>query len=154
MRHSDSPPPLPPVIVHNAAHVCALFNALSHQRDTRPVELWSPPDAVRWQGPRWLWFICRHQAKTFPNSDWTYILDCGDAVGMALTALDDGVPGIAVVGAPPNALHELQGTAKARGARVLDHRPPRLDLGKSSDPPATCHALLNNDQDFIKSALC
>lgn len=72
---------------------------------------------------------------------------------MALTALDDGVPGVAVIGAPLNALHELQATATARGARVLSQRPPRLDLGKSSDPLATCHAFLNDDQDFIKNAL-
>lgn len=147
-------PPLLPVIVHNDAHVHALLSALHHQNDTRRVELWSPPDAVRWQGPRWLWLLCHHQAKTFPNCNWTYVLDCGDAVGMALTALDDGIPGIAIINAPPAALNELRETAHRKSARLFDHRPLRLDLGQSSDPLHTCHALLNHDQNLIKGALC
>lgn len=109
---------------------------------------------MRWQGPRWLWLSCINETTEQPAEQWDFVLDCGDAAGMALTALRDGVPAIAIHNLHQAAAKTLVTIAHTLGQRVIQHYPERLDLDLCPDTLSACRALLCGDRDAIKGALC
>jgi len=142
------------MIIHGRDHIRAALHAYRAMNNASPLEFWSPPDAVRWQGPRWLWLLCLTETTGTPPDRWTLVLDCGDAAGMALTALRDGIPAVAVHSLHATAIRTLGGVAGQLGQRLALDYPERLDLGLCTDVDYACKALLRGDRDAIKGALC
>jgi hypothetical protein len=113
------------VVIHGAEHARAVL------RHRRPVCLLSAPGAGRLAGAGW-WraVIAAALAAAWPDAGAERVrdaLDCDAAAGAAMAALRHGqrlllldprCPGFAAVA----------GAADAIGARLLDRRPPALDM--------------------------
>lgn len=110
------------VVVHDADGLAAAI-AAANSRDL-PLEVWSAPGAALWQGPRWLWDLARAAGVE------RVVLDCGDAPGLALAALEAGVPAVAVAGLPAAARARLAAIA---GERLVE-RPEGLGDAASLMP--------------------
>lgn len=112
-RLTDLPADTPHHVVRTPQDVAAAFAG-----STAAVVLVGTPDAAAYQGVGWL---RRVAAQTAPaGRRWSLILDCGNAPGLALEALEDGVPAVRVRTLHPDALRRLREIAAALGAVVLE----------------------------------
>lgn len=105
MMMSSSPPALLRLRVETPEQICAALKQAVGTRvigdgtpaPTGSVELWSIRGAVRWQGLHWLNVTAARCAATInAPPDWRCVLDCADAPGYALAALQAGIRTVAL----------------------------------------------------------
>lgn len=96
------------------------------RRDGCLVTLHSPPQAVRAMGPGYFREMIRQARQTVPGADSLAILDCGDAVGLALAALAAGVEAVRVAAAEP-VMARIEDIALQSGGRVFRDWPEELE---------------------------
>jgi hypothetical protein len=120
---------LPPaVVIHGLAQArAALAPGL-------PVTLLSARGAGIYAGVGWWRALI---AAAAPCLDVPDVLDCADSPGRALEALRGGQALLILHGAP-GVWHDIAVRASRQGARLLDARPPALDL---ADRGAARHLL-------------
>jgi len=94
----------------------AAFAAASGQ--DRPLALISPQTVLYAQGAAWFLSLCHQAATHFPQVPCTMIVDCADAAGYALAALDAGAPALALNAMPAPARQRLQDIARQMGRTV------------------------------------
>jgi hypothetical protein len=106
------------------------------------VTLASAPDAGTYAGPGWFKAAIEAAAAAFPAAEFSHVLDCGDAAGMVLAALRQGLPRVRFTG-PAATAARLADIAAQCGA-VLERGPlaPALDLLDQRDPASSCRAFL------------
>jgi hypothetical protein len=111
---------LPPaVVIHGLAQArAALAPGL-------PVTLLSAPGAGLYAGVGWWRALV---AAAGAGADAPDVLDCADAPGRALEALRGG-QALLILQCAPCVWHDIAERAARQGARLLDARPPALDLG-------------------------
>ncbi|MBF0560975.1 MAG: hypothetical protein HQL37_02945 [Alphaproteobacteria bacterium] len=132
--------PLPPrIIVYSLAHAESAVAAAAESGSG--VALLSPAAAASSAGAPWFQALVAMAARNYPGTRVIPILDCGDAVGYALGALQGGVPVVRVTGTPET-LERLTDIAGRLGARVDTAVEPALDLLDRQDVAAACAAWL------------
>ncbi|HLN22662.1 MAG TPA: hypothetical protein VK558_01620 [Patescibacteria group bacterium] len=134
---------MPHVIVHTLAHARAALAACAETG--LPTTLSSPPDAARSLGVGY----CLSLAEMAGAAD--FVVDCGDAPGLALAALRGGARRVRVVAAPA-VMVKLADIADQLGARI-ETQPPAdiLDLAAAYDPlTATCEFLRQCSKKMFK----
>jgi hypothetical protein len=88
----------------------------------------SAPDAGGYVGPGWFKALVVAAREAFPDAPCSSLLDCGDNVGAALTAIRAGVEGVIFTGRP-DAARRLADIARQQGVRFETRRPAQaLDL--------------------------
>lgn len=113
---------LPPAVrVHGLAHIQQL------QALARPCTLLSAPGAALSWGCLWWQALLNEAAYTGPA-----LLDCADAPGRAIEALELGLKGVCL--APCPAWAEIAGLAAGKHALLLTAPPPCLDLASPHAP--------------------
>jgi hypothetical protein len=120
----------PAFVIHGLKHLRAALAAA--RAAARPVIVISAPAAGAYAGANWFAVLIAHAAAEFPDVEMTAILDCGDRGGDVLAALKAGLRHIVFTG-HPDAAARLIAIATVDGARILDRRPPALDLLDSAD---------------------
>ena len=106
-----------------------------------PVRLLSPPGAAAWWGPACFAALAARARAEFADVDALFVLDCADLCGLALAALDCGVPAVRV-DAHGATRRSLAALAAAAGGVLDDDRGPALDLRGAADPAACCRKWL------------
>ena len=128
------PPPLPiRFVVHNLAQTEAALRAGAEAG--APVIVESPPNAGRyWGAPYFLAMISAARAAV-PDAVFDAILDCGDAPGLAVEALRQGVHAVRL-DVRPDVAASVADIAQQLGARVeTESLPPdTLNLNTVRDP--------------------
>ena len=131
------------VIVHSLDHARAALAAAG--RAGVPVTLLSAPGAAAHLGAAVFRDMIAQAASANPGVPFTAVLDCGDAPGLALNALRQGIGRIRV--SAPAKVRERIADIAARSGAVLDEddgaRP--LDLLDAADPFEACRAWLDED---------
>jgi hypothetical protein len=135
---------MPDVIVHTLPQARAALAASAESG--LPVTLWSPPDAARSLGVGY----CLTLAETAGAAD--FVLDCGDAPGLALAALRAGARRVRV-SAPSAVMTKLIDIADQLNAQVETQSPTdALDLSGIHDPATAAREFLRqrNIKNIIK----
>ncbi|WP_404378683.1 hypothetical protein [Caenispirillum salinarum] len=138
-----SDPNAPPrIIVHTPAHAQAALAAA--RAADRSVILQSPPRCALIQGAAWFRTLIEAARAQVPDADALAVLDCGDAPGLALTALRDGAEAVRLEAADP-ARAAVADIADQLGVR-LDEGPaaPVLDLLDARDPAEACRRFFSS----------
>ena len=139
------PVPRTGFIVHSLAHVEAALAAALGARTA--VLLLSAPDAAATIGAGVFAAIIREGRAAVPGGRSLAVLDCGDAAGRALDAIDHRVDAIRMRLKPaPRA--RVAALARTAGVRVFEFedRVPALDLRGHPDPVAACRQWLADCQ--------
>ncbi len=105
------------------------------------VELWSPPDAAGNLGVGYWAALDRAVAGIAQPGRATTVFDCGDAPGLALAALREGLSNLHV-GVREDVRGKLAAIAECYGAALHPGPPPALDLRDRLDPAASCRFAL------------
>ena len=109
---------------------CVVVHGIDHARTAMasglPVTLLSAPGAAVFAGCLWWREIVALAHHSWPDTPAADVLDCGDAPGRAMAALRIGQR--LLVLAPCPAWPAVAAAAAALGARVLESRPPGLDI--------------------------
>lgn len=129
----------PVIIVHDAEQAAAALTAAAATGSA--VILASAPGAAGYAGAGWWTALVARARKRVPGAGGQSVLDCGDAAGLALAALRQGVTAIAVSSSLPSypALAEI---AARRGSRLVDLNRPTLDLAGVQDAVRTSRDFL------------
>jgi len=116
---------LPPaVVIHGVAHARAAL------APGRPVTLLSAPGAGVYAGVGWWRALI---AAAAPPPGTPDVLDCAASPGRALEALRGG-QALLILRCAPGVWQDIEERAARQGARLLDERPPALDLaGRGAD---------------------
>lgn len=129
-----------PVVAVEVASLETAAIAARLSAETRTsLLLVSTPDAAAQGGCLWFLEIVRQAAAAVPEAGLSMALDCGDAAGYALEALDCGLTGLIYRGEEP-ALAKLRELAAVHEALFLTERPRALFLDDQPDPEAACRA--------------
>jgi hypothetical protein len=128
------------VVVHSLDHARAALEAAASLGVG--VTLASAPGAGISAGPGWFKAVVEMARGEVPAAEVSCVLDCGDAAGMVLAALRQGVPRVLFAG-PAATTARLADIAAQCGA-VLERGPlePKLDLLDRRDPAALCRDFL------------
>ncbi len=103
----------------------------------RPVSLLSPPGAAAWLGPGYFAQLAAAARGEFGDVDAEFVLDCATLPGLALAALRCGIKAIAV-DVEDEVRRRVAALAVAAGARLVEIRPPALDLRDATDAAERC----------------
>lgn len=133
------------IIVHDLPQArAALEAAAAHDLE---LELRSPPEAAAYMGAALFQEVIRGAAEAVPEARFRAVLDCGDAAGLALSALRHGVK-VVRIQAPPDVLRRLAEVAEPLGASVEipggRDAEGVLDLQGVEDPTTTIDDWLND----------
>jgi hypothetical protein len=106
------------------------------------VTLASAPGAGIYAGPGWFKTVVETARGELPSVACSSVLDCGDAPGIVLAALRQGLRRVRFTG--PAATAARLADIAAQCHAVLERAPlePALDLLDQSDPAALCRAFL------------
>ncbi len=128
------------IVIHSLGHARAALEAAA-SLGVR-VTLASAPGAGISAGPGWFKAVIEMARSEFPVVEISCVLDCGDAAGMVLAGLRQGLPRVRFDG-PAATAARLADIAAQCGA-VLERDPlePALDLLDRDDPAASCRAFL------------
>ena len=131
----------PAFVVHDLGQAKAALKAARERK--RQVCLVSAPGAAAALGPAVWRELVAEAARTEPDALAAAILDCGRDPGVALAALREGVPAIAVEVAD-EVRAKIEDIAGQRGATVVAGAPsPARDLGDAPDALAAARAWLD-----------
>ena len=127
-------------VVHCLSDCTAALTAAC--RSGRAVTLLSPPDGAASLGIGYFSTMLAAAQRMVPGVDAEAVLDCGDAPGLALAALQAGVT-VVRLSAAEETLRRLDDIAGQLGARVERNRPAQiLDLADLKDPLGAALAYL------------
>jgi hypothetical protein len=115
------------MIVHPAVIVHGLADGRAVLALGAPVTLLSAPGAAGYAGCLWWRDMILAARRHHPATEAIDILDCGDAPGLAMSALRMAVCRLVLEDGP--AWAAVAQIAQRQGGFVLQHRPPALDLG-------------------------
>jgi hypothetical protein len=128
------------IVVHSLGDARAALEAATSLGVA--VTLASAPGAGIYAGPGWFKAVIETARDEFPSTAFSSVLDCGDAPGMVLAALRQGLRRVRFTGPGATAarLADIAGQCDA----VIERGPlePALDLLDRSDPGALCRAFL------------
>lgn len=125
-----------PIVIHELSHGVAALAAASEL--SKPVWLWSAPDAASYAGIGWFDGIIRQLRKLPGGDEVCAVLDCGDRAELVQAALRQGLRDVCYVGDRGIAAR-LTEIARQRRAKLHVRRPPNaLDLLYVRDPAAVC----------------
>ncbi len=127
------------IVVHQPAHAEAALVAAEELE--RPVVLLSPPGAAAFMGAAYFQAMIADAMNAHPGVAVTAVLDCGDAAGLALGALRQGIGAVCFRGAPEVAAR-LREIAKQGRALVFEARPEALDLAGEDAAEGACRKWL------------
>jgi hypothetical protein len=117
----------PVIIIHSLAQAIAALTAAS--RLGRPIVLASAPDAGGYTGPGWFGALVAAAREAAPGARFSALLDCGDNVGAALSAIRAEIASVVFTGRQDVA-RRLADIARQHGVRLETSRPAAaLDLG-------------------------
>jgi len=137
--HASAEPVRRAVVVHSRVHVEA---ALAVAADLGvPVLLLTAPGAADYAGPGMLLAMLARPAVRQPGADAVAAIDCADAPGRVLAALEAGWKHLLFTGDPAMAAR-LADACRQGGATLAASRPEALDLALHPDPIAACRAWL------------
>lgn len=129
------------IIVHGLADAQVALRAAAETGV--PVTLLSAPGAAGYGGAAWFDAVQSLAAEAVPQAIAVAVLDCGDAPGLVMGALRQGLKAIRFTGPAPVAA-KLAELAAAHGATLITDRVPALDLRDTRDPLAACRTWLAN----------
>jgi hypothetical protein len=140
------------IVIHSLGHARAALEAAAALGVG--VTLASAPDAGVYAGPGWFKAVVEMACGEFPAAKCSCVLDCGDAAGMVLAALRQGLPRVRFAG-PAATAARLAGIAAQCGA-VLERNPlePALDLLDQHDPETSCRAFLAAERGVLPKRSC
>ena len=128
------------IIVHSLGDARAALEAAASL--SVRVTLASAPGAGIYAGPGWFKAVIEAAAASFPGVEFSSVIDCGDAAGMVLAALRQGLPRVRFTG--PAATTERLGDIAGQCNAKIEQGPlePVLDLLDRHDAVALCRAFL------------
>lgn len=132
------------IIIHSLEHARAALAAAAEWQT--PVTVLSAPGAAAYAGAAWFRKVVDQalaEHRDMARGQVTAVLDCGDAPGLALGALRQGIKAIRFTGSPENA-RKIAAIAGALGAVLCDddlHK-DALDLKDASDCLKACREWL------------
>ncbi len=127
------------ITVHNLDHACCALKA-AVELDV-PVTLLSPPHGAGYLGAGYFLSLAGKASAEHPDAEVSWILDCGDAPGLALGALAQGCAAIRFTG-PPAVRKKIADIARQSGARVDNRKYKVLDLLEADDALGAARAWL------------
>ena len=127
------------ITVHNLAHARAALAAAS-DLDV-PVTLLSPPHGAGYLGAGYFLSLATQASAEYPDARASWILDCGDAPGLALGALARGCTAIRFTGSPA-VRKKIADIAAQSGARIDNRKFKVLDLLTTDDALGAARAWL------------
>ena len=107
------------------------------------VTLYSAPGAAAYLGAGVFRAMIDIARREFPDVPARWVLDCGEAPGLALGALRIGVPTVRLR-VRPDVLARVADIAGQLGAAVDADERPALDLLSVADPEAACRSWLES----------
>lgn len=107
------------------------------------AELWSAPDAAASLGVGYWAALDRAILELADPGRAVTVLDCGDAPGLALAALREGLRTLHVA-VRADVREKLAAIAETCGAALHPGPPPTLDLRDRLDAAASCRFALRN----------
>ncbi|MGE4221125.1 MAG: hypothetical protein AB7G39_16895 [Alphaproteobacteria bacterium] len=129
-RRRDRPPRLstpgaapPAFVVHGFDHAAAALAAAAEAN--RPIRLVSAPAAAGAAGAGWFRALLDLAARAYPGVAFEGVLDCYDAPGLALGALQIGIHAVCYDGPAAQRIADI---ARQSGGVVYPERPLGLDL--------------------------
>ncbi len=128
-----------PVVIHDLKQARAAFAAAA-AADV-PLLLRSAPGAAGSIGAGTFRAIVETARRDYPQVSACAVLDCGDAVGLALGALRAGVAAVRL-DADPAVLTRVADIAARCGARLDADAREALDLSREHDLEAACRRWL------------
>ncbi len=114
------------VVIHGIDHARRALAAAAAAH--RAVRLRSAPCG----GAAWFQELVRQAAEDYPGAALEASLDCGDAPGLALGALRQGIALVRFTG-PRRTRDKIAAIAKRSGAAIDTGRGPALDLATVAD---------------------
>jgi hypothetical protein len=128
------PPPIR-FVAHNLVQMEAALRAGAEASMTVMIE--TPPNAGRYWGPPYFLALVAAARDAVPGAAFDAILDCGDAPGLAVEALRQGVRAIRL-DVPGDVAARVANIATQLGARLEPGPRPTglLDLAQARDPLA------------------
>ncbi len=133
------------IVIHSPGHARAALAAAASL--AVPVTLASAPGAGIYAGPGWFKAVIEMARAEFPTAVVSSVLDCGDAPGMVLAALRQGLKRVRFDGS--DAVAERLAEIAAQCGAVIERTvlAPALDLLDRDDPEAACHDFLAAERD-------
>lgn len=127
------------ITIHNLDHARSALAAAATLGV--PVTLLSPPRGAGYLGAGYFLALAEKAQAEHPAAVANWILDCGDAAGLALGALAQGCPKIRFTG-PPSVQKKIADIAKKSNATIDNRNYDTLDLLDSDDAPGAARAWL------------
>ncbi len=123
------------IIVHDLDHAVAALSAAA-ELDV-PVTLASAPGAVAYLGAGYFQAMIEAAREEVPDATSVAVLDCGEAPGLALAALRQGIAAVCLRGTRKT-LAKVAEIATAHGALLNPETGPALDLEGEPDGRGAC----------------
>ncbi len=127
------------ITVHNLDHACCALMAAVECGV--PVTLLSPPHGAGYLGAGYFLSLIEQASAEHPDAEAIWILDCGDAPGLALGALRLGCGVIRFTGPPP-VRKKIADIAAQSNAAIDNRKYPPLDLLAVDDALTAARAWL------------
>lgn len=136
------------IVIHSLEHARAALAAAAERRT--PVTVLSAPRAAAYAGAAWFRKVMDQAMADHPDlpeGRVTAVLDCGDAPGLALGALRQGVKAVRFAGAAGSA-GKIAAIAAERGAVLIEDDPygDALDLKDTADCREACREWLEGGE--------
>ena len=131
---------MPDIIVHTLAEARAALTAAAEAG--RPIVLWSPADAVRSMGAAYFLTVIRLAREEVPAASSRAVLDCGDAPGLALAALQAGAEAVRLTSSADVRAKVADIAAKLGSTVETGTSSAALDLSRTADPLAAARTYL------------
>jgi hypothetical protein len=128
------------IVIHSLGDARAALEA-AVSLGTR-VTLASAPGAGAYAGPGWFKAVIETARGEFPAAEFSHVLDCGDAAGMVLAALRQGLPRVRFTGPAAAAARLADIAAQCNAALERGPLAPALELLDQPDPASLCRAFL------------
>jgi hypothetical protein len=129
------------VVIHSLDHARRALAAAAAAGVA--VRLQSAPGAAAYSGAAWFQEVVRTASSAHPDVAVEAVLDCGDAAGLALAALRQGIPVVRFSGRR-RVRENIAAIALRHGAVLDSARRAVLDLGRVADADARLAAWLGD----------
>ncbi len=118
------------IVIHSLDHARRALAAATAA--AVPVRLRSAPNAAAYAGAAWFQEVVRAAMDEYPDADAEASLDCGDAAGLAMAALRQGIGLVRFTGRKAVRIR-IAAMAKAGGGGLDEAGGAFLDLGAVAD---------------------
>ncbi len=146
----EAPSSLPtPIVIYSISDLRAAL--LAAEETGFGLSVITAPGIASTLGPRWFTAMLARLQDDYPETPLLAIMDCGDREGVAMAALQHGVPAIYFKG-HPTSTQKLQWMARKVKAEFFNQLGPKLDLLENSDSYEACYAWLKTNGTPIPEA--